>query len=1039
MEKEFAHKVTHFVQEIEYVTRPDNPGKTYFIRDLFSNQSIEDLCFILVELIDDDDNDESLLRLKDDFNTHLNTIIEWSELNELPIAIEGLAQKYESFIKKIGYLEYKDTVYWSGNETSAGLTGTTLKLLCEGKISNKYGEEFAEPLVLSQPLINYKGIARSLIDFMRTKLRNAVHYAPAINRKLLIPYSEIVIINYLLAIQDNIASLGPRYLKRLAHNQKIKRTHSLVQNTYIGNKFIEHSIDDSIQFEPKLTESHYSTSESKTRKREGTISEIFDSVDRFIIKGIGGLGKTTTLRFFSNYLANTRGIIPFYFPLKEYRIGSNLIEQILFDAEISINELEADIKSGNKFVFLLDGINEIIDLNKRSELITELKFLLKKYNFCSFVIATRKVPEIQQLGLPIFNIQPFGQNGIVEFINKNFPEISETIVPNLHNSKRLLRICSNPLLLNILCSIYQDEDLSKANNEALIIKAFVNKSLERERFKNPFVDTVKTQQYLMDLGYFTRNKALVSFSRNDLIKILSNCSERIAPGDDVIKEISLLKDLNFITESVYGFSFNHELYQEYFAAEGLLFYERNIRVLEEIDHWRNPILMFSGLTRNRQELINSIAESDTLLAAECVTTSIVEESEIENTIVEKSIQSMGNSNDTNLYSKGVLALLRLKKYSELKDGLPNNKKELGNLVRPRDELDGLSVIQTIIRELENDYLLEFIQLLLDKDKSYRNDIVRGLLDRDSEELKPIKKEIDILLRVNINELNTKNLLNYINLIGKANLEPQVLEKLKKQTLNRIFNIRFVNSPLFLMAKEFGLFSDIQSVCSTLENISENSKGVEYGLSIILNNIEFDENEKYMLLKSASKSNNLLAYIAGYIYAVRDENESAQKEFIRYKISSNKYFTTIIKQENRNFSKLVSLMEIAILKKHGPFRSYQKLVGKSSYFEMQSSNGGNQITFSYFFQNNSIKAIWRGKEAIEFIKNKKFKKGESIVMKIKDADYKKGHLILGQPSIIDKSHSTKKRGLKKYDHKTKETDLGMKLKEALNLKNDQNLN
>jgi len=1038
MEKEFVNKVTHFVQEIEYLSRPDNPGKTYFIGDLFSNQSIEDLCFILVSLIDDDENDESLLRLKDDFNTHLNTIIEWAEINELPIAIEGLAQKYESFIKKIGYLKYKETVYWSGNETSAGLTGTTLKLLCEGKVSNKYGEEFAEPLVLNQPLINYKGIARSLIDFMRTKLRNAVHYAPTINRKLLIPYSEIVIINYLLAIQDNIESLGPRYLKRLAHNQKIKRTHSLVQNTYIGNKFIEHSIDDSIQFEPKLTESHYSSSESKTRKREGTISEIFESVDRFIIKGIGGLGKTTTLRFFSNYLANTGGIIPLYFPLKEYRIGSNLIEQILFDAEISINELEDDIKSGNKFVFLLDGINEIIDLNKRSELITELKFLLKKYNFCSFVIATRKVPEIQQLGLPIFNIQPFGQNGIVEFINKNFPEISETLVPNLNNSKRLLRICSNPLLLNILCSIYHDEDLGKTNNEALIIKTFVNKSLERERLKNPFVDTVKTQQYLMDLGYFTRSKALVSFSRNDLIKILTNCSERIAPGDDVIKEISLLKDLNFITESFNGFSFNHELYQEYFAAEGLLFYERNIRDLEEIDHWRNPILMFSGLTKNRQELISSIAESDALLAAECATTSIVEESEIEDTIVEKSIQSMGNSNDTIQYNKGVLALLRLKKYSELKNGLPNSKKELGDLVRPRVELDGLSVIQTIIRELENDHLLEFIHLLLEKDVSYRNDIIRGLLDRDSEELKPIIGEVDSALRINISELNSKNQLNYINLIGKENLESKTLDIVTEQAFKAIFQIKNSNSSALVIAKELDLLTDINHVCSVLENIPPDKKGVEQALPIILDNFYTDQNEIDILLKSASRSNNLLVYISGCVYAAWNGYKSAQKEYDKYEVFSNRYLNRIIHQKNRNYNKLVSALEMALNKKYGPFKSFRKLVGKSFNFEMESSNGKNEISLSFLFQNESIKAIWRGKEATEYIKNKKFKKGNLIFMEINDADYLRGYLILGRTNKINKS-KTPKKPFKKFNHKTKETDLGMKLKEALNLKNDQNPN
>ncbi len=1033
MEKEFVNQLTNFIHGIEYVSRPDNPGKTYFLDDLFSNQNIEDLCFILIRLIEDHENDDSLLRLKDDFSSHLNSIIEWSNIDELPIAIEGLAQKYESFIKKIGYLKYKGTDYWSGNETSAGLTGTTLKMLCEGKVSNKYGKELAEPLVIEQPLINYKGISRSLIDFMRTKLRNAVHYAPTINRKLLIPYSEIVLVNYLLAIQDNIESLGPRYLKRLAHNQKIIRTHNLIQDSYIDNKFIEHSIDNSIQFEPKLTESHYSTTESNARKREGTISEIFESVDRFIIKGIGGLGKTTTLRFFSNYLVKTGRITPLYFPLKEFRSGLNLVEQILFDAEISIHEFEADIKSGNKFVFLLDGVNEIINLNKRSDLITELNFLLKKYKSCSFIIATRKIPEIQQLGLPIFNIQPFGQNGIIEFIKKNFPDISQALIPNLNNSKRLLRICSNPLLLNILCSIYHDEDLSKTNNEALIIKTFVNKSLERERLKNPLVDTVKTLQYLMDLGYFTRSKAIVSFSKNDTIKILSNCSERIAPGDDVIKEISLLKDLSFITESINGFSFNHELYQEYFAAEGLLFYERNIKDLEEIDHWRNPILMFSGLTTKRQELINSIAESDTLLAAECVTTSIVEESEIEDTIVEKSIHAMRDSNDTNQYNKGVLALLRLKKYPELKNGLPNSGKEMGDLVRPRTELDGLSVIQTIIRELENDHLLEFIHLLLEKDNSYRNDIIRGLLDRDSEELKPIIDDVDLALSVNLSELNSKNQLNYINLIGRGNIKTKKLNELKEQTLKRIFYVKSLNNSVLVIAKELELFTDIEGVCSALENIPSDKVGVGQSLPIILDNFYSNQNEIDLLLKSSSRSKNLSVYISGCIYAGWNENKSAQKEFKKYEVFSNNHLNKVIHQKNRNYNKLITVLELALLKKYGPFSSFRKLIGKSFNFEMQSSNKKNEITLSILLRNETFIAKWRGKEAITFIQAKKFSKGNSIFLEIKDADYKKGYFILSQTLSIQKPKERKN----KFKKMTKETDLGIKLKEALKSNRNEN--
>ena len=1024
MRNQLANRLNKFVQEIEYISRPDNPGKIYYLRDIFSSHNVEELCFILIYLIEDNENDDSLLRLKDDFNSHLDAIIDSSNLEELPIAIEGLAQKFESFLKKIGYLSYKGTEYWHGNETSEGLTGTTLKLLCEGKVSNKYGKDYAEPLVLDLPLINYKGISRSLIDFMRTKLRNAVHYAPTINRKLLIPYSEIVLVNYLLVIQDNINILGPRYISRLALNQKIINSHSQIEDLYVENKFLEHSTDDLIRFEPRLTESHFSSSDSNPKKREGTITEIFNSVDRFIIKGIGGLGKTTTLRFFSNHLVKEEKLTPLFYSLKEYRSGTNLIEQILIDTEISSTEFEADLRKGSKYVFLLDGVNEIIDLNKRSDLLVDIKFLLKKYKDCSAILSTRKILEIQQLTLPIFNIQPFDQSGIVEFIEKNFPELSGSLIPNLNNSNRLLRLCSNPLLLQILCTIYHNEDLSKINNEALIIKTFVNKSLERERLKNPHIDSVKMFQYLMDLGYYTRSNASVSFSQNDTFKILSNCANRISPGDDIIKLISLFKDANFINESINGFSFQHELYQEYFAAEGLLFYDKNIQKLESIDHWRNPILMYSGLTSNRLELIDSIANNDTLLAAECAITSIIEESEIENKIVEKSVQSMGNRNDISQYNRGVLALLKLKKYPELKDVLPNSGKDLGDLVRPREELDGLSVIQTIIRELDNNHLLEFIELLINKDISYRNDIMRGLLDRDTEELRPIIGEVELILSINISELNSKNLLNFISLFGKENLDEKLFIEIKEQVLEDILNVNSVKSSTLTIAKELDLFGDINTICSIIESIPSDKLGVASSLPIILDNFFSDEIEKLKLLKSASLSKNLLVYLSGCIYVAWNGYKSAEKYFKYYEVFSNGYLYKIIHQKNRNYNKLVAELEKKIFKKYGA-----KLIGKSFNFEMKSEKP-KEISLNTISTDILFNAKWKGKNAIDYIQNGLFKKGKSIHLKVKNIDYKNCYLIVNKSDINQNSLKREKRLSDDKNKKTKETDLGIKLKEAL---------
>jgi hypothetical protein len=1024
MKNELAKRLNKYVQEIEYVNRPDNPGKIYFLKDIFKDHNIEDLCFILTYLIDDSDNDETLMRLKDDFISHLESIINCISLFNLPIAIEGLAQKFESFLKKIGYIRYKGTDFWHGNEISEGLTGTTLKLLCEGKISNKFGKDHIDPLVLDFPLFSYSGLSRSLIDFMRINLRNAVHYAPTINRKLILPYSELVIINYLLVIKDNVNILGPRYLSRLAHNQEIINSHIKIEEIYVKNKFLEDPSEDRLRFEPRLTESHLSSVDIKVQKREGTITEIFNSVDRFIIKGIGGLGKTTTLRFFSNNLVKEKNITPLFFSLKDYKRGVSLIEQILIDTEIHVNEFELDLTRGNKYIFLLDGINEIIDLNKRNELLIEIKFLLKKYKDCSAVLSSRKIPEILQLGIPIFNIQPFDQNGIIEYIHKNFPELSEKFIINLKESKRLYRLCSNPLLLQILCNIYQNEDLNKIHNEALIVKAFVSKTIERERIKNPNIDVVKIAHYLMDLGYHTRKNASVSFSHNDVIKILNNSIKNISISDDISSIISFFKDANFIIESNNSLSFQHELYQEYFAAEGLLYYDINIQEFENISHWRSPIMIYSGLSNNRYEIIDSIASNNTLLAAECIEKSIIEENEIENKIVEKSVNSMVKSQEYVQYNRAVLALLKLRKYDELKNHLPTKSKDLGDLVKSREDLDGLSIIQTIIKELDNTHLLEFIQLLLNKDISYRNDIIRGLLDRDIEEMRPIINDIKSILSINIPQLNLKNLLNFASLIGRENLDLPVLVEIRNKIYSHLFNIKSASDLIFITAKEFELFDNIEYLCHVIENIPQGLEGIQNALPIIVDNVYLNYSDKNKILNASSKSKNLLIYLSGYVYATWNVNKIANNFFKSYENIDKLYIPKNIK-----YNKLINILELEILKNYGPHHQLKNLIRKSFYFEMKYENT-KEIILVTEINNIKLKAKWRDRYAIQFLKNKNFVHGKKIYLQIENVDYKHGYLIVVQNNVEQKYSKSKSNIDKVYTNHTKETYLGTKLKEAL---------
>ena len=137
-------------------------------------------------------------------------------------------------------------------------------------------------------------------------------------------------------------------------------------------------------------------------------------------------------------------------------------------------------------------------------------------------------------------------------------------------------------------------------------------------------------------------------------------------------------------------------------------------------------------------------------------------------------------------------------------------------------------------------------------------------------------------------------------------------------------------------------------------------------------------------------------------------------------------------KNRKYSKLHAELLLALLKKYGPLKNFRKLIGKSFAFKMKSyQQNGLIINFDFSFQNETIKAVWRGKEVRDYLMNEKYKAGKLIYLNILDVDYLRGHLILGQKDKFKQSKAPKK-----MNRKTQETDLGIKLREALEFKKDE---
>ena len=96
-------------------------------------------------------------------------------------------------------------------------------------------------------------------------------------------------------------------------------------------------------------------------------------------------------------------------------------------------------------------------------------------------------------------------------------------------------------------------------------------------------------------------------------------------------------------------SFSHELFQEYFAAEQLVFlYEANPEELEKLwmdPNWKEPIIIFSGLVDSREEVIELILSKDLLLAAQCVYSSIKQEQALKDEIVREAAKAANHLAD----------------------------------------------------------------------------------------------------------------------------------------------------------------------------------------------------------------------------------------------------------------------------------------------------------------------------------------------------------------------------------------------------------
>lgn len=316
------------------------------------------------------------------------------------------------------------------------------------------------------------------------------------------------------------------------------------------------------------------------------IDNVLDISHFTIIKGTGGIGKTTLMKHFFVDELKKENLIPIFFELKDLNNSEESLEDCIYNSIVNLGcdfekkYFEYAMKSG-KFLILLDGYDEISSIRLQG-FFKELEEMTDKYESNYYIMSSRPNEDF-------ISFQRFTILESCAFSEEKAINLIKRIEYDKNTKERFIRelekglyqthysFASNPLLLTIMLLTYNDYAEIPDKLHVFYEQAFDTLYTKHDATKSGYKRELKSKlpkdvfiKIFSEFCFRSYMKEKIEFRKEDLDEIF----KKIKKKKIQFKNSEFLQDLISSICLMYKegevYRFTHRSFQEYFSARYIL-------------------------------------------------------------------------------------------------------------------------------------------------------------------------------------------------------------------------------------------------------------------------------------------------------------------------------------------------------------------------------------------------------------------------------------------------------------------------------------